>query len=153
MCCATNCSCIYYTWCLRQEIHLKGISWHCNCKTLYYHSYHAMGLLENVNGVFVFSFGENTKGCTFLIKILSVGLSCLLTCPDPPPLTILLQSLVPAIAVTPILCALSMVSMSRPLSGANTRILPSFHASRERKPCLIEQEHSLDSMCKVSNLC
>lgn len=35
-------------------------------------------------------------------------------------------------AVTPILCALSMTSMRRPLSGANTRILPSFHAGGER---------------------
>lgn len=55
----------------------------------------------------------------------------LLTCPSPPPLMIFLQSLVPAMAVTPVLCALWMMSMSRPLSGANTRILPSFHATRQ----------------------
>lgn len=34
------------------------------------------------------------------------SVSDLLTCPSPPPLTILLQSLVPAMAVTPVLCAL-----------------------------------------------
>lgn len=32
--------------------------------------------------------------------------SVLLTCPSPPPLMIFLQSLVPAMAVTPVLCAL-----------------------------------------------
>lgn len=65
--------------------------------------------------------------------ISKVCLVNILTCPFPPPLTILLQSLVPAIAVTPILCASLMMSISRPLSGANTRILPSFHARKEVK--------------------
>lgn len=56
----------------------------------------------------------------------------LLTCPSPPPLTILLESLVPAMAVTPILCALLMLIMRRPLSGAKTRIMPSFQAGRNK---------------------
>lgn len=54
-----------------------------------------------------------------------------LTIPFPPPLMILLQFLVPAMAVTPMLCAPWMMSMRRPLSGANTRTLPSSHAGRE----------------------
>lgn len=62
----------------------------------------------------------------------------MLTCPSPPPLMILLQSLVPAMAVTPILCTSWMTSVRRPLSGANTRILPSFQAERE----LMLQSHS-----------
>lgn len=50
------------------------------------------------------------------------------TSPSPPPLMILLQSLVVAMAVTPILWALLMTYINRPVSGAKARILPSSHA-------------------------
>ena len=43
----------------------------------------------------------------------------------------LLQSLVVAIAVTPILWALLMTYINRPVSGAKARILPSSHAGVE----------------------
>ena len=55
------------------------------------------------------------------------------TSPSPPPLMILLQSLVVAMAVTPILWALLITYISRPVSGAKARILPSSHAGMKGK--------------------
>lgn len=101
-----------------------------------------MGLVENFSVLLcVFIWREHWTSHPRVFKQLSlikqpvfniIYQLCTLTCPSPPPLMILLQFLVPAMAVTPILCALWMMSMGRPLSGANTRILPSFHARRQR---------------------
>lgn len=55
------------------------------------------------------------------------------TSPSPPPLMTLLQSLVVAMAVTPILWALLMTYINRPVSGAKARIFPSSHAGRKGK--------------------
>lgn len=56
-----------------------------------------------------------------------------ITCPSPPPLTMRLQSLVAAIAVTPRLWALLMTYISRPLSGMKARIFPSFQADEQKE--------------------
>ena len=57
---------------------------------------------------FVFSFDENAEHYDIVLKdyyVCGLSLLFLRTCPSPPPLMILLQSLVPAMAVTPALCA------------------------------------------------
>lgn len=56
-----------------------------------------------------------------------------ITCPSPPPLTILLQSFVAAIAVTPKLWALLITYISRPVSGMKARIFPSFQADEYKE--------------------
>lgn len=75
-----------------------------------------------------------------LIKVLLLSFD--LTCPSSPPLIILLQLLVPVTAVTPILCALWMMNKGRPVSGANIRILPSFHARRQK--CIVHSRVDTD---------
>lgn len=80
-----------------------------------------------------------------LNRALFFQISAFNTSPSPPPLMTLLQSLVVAMAVTPILWALLMTYISRPVSGAKARILPSFHAGMKGK-----QKAGRISICTLS---
>ena len=55
------------------------------------------------------------------------------TCPSPPPLMMRLKSEVVAMAVTPLLWASLIISMSLPDSGKNSLILPSSQAVSKGK--------------------